>query len=67
MYNFIIQNPDWIRTGAGGMIARLVSGDGEKDPAPLGIVAHRPIQECTTDELFAELVRRALHSIGRHG
>ncbi len=57
-------SPEWVRTGIGGKEFQA-SGSAEKT-APLFVTAieRRPSAECTTDELLAELVRRALKSIG---
>jgi hypothetical protein len=52
-------NPHWIHTGVGGMIAGFYSGGCAISPTPLGLVACRPIQEYTTEELLAEILRRA--------
>lgn len=47
-------NPEWIRTGLGHRLLQtpaLVAAD------------RRPVEECTTDELVTEIVRRALRGM----
>lgn len=50
-------NPDWIRTGNSGRLLRPAEA---LEPMPLQAAAieFRPAQECSTDELLIELVRR---------
>lgn len=56
-------NPDWIRTGIGGKTLQPV--DETKSPFPVvTVIERRPMADCTTDELLAELVRRGLKIIG---
>lgn len=52
-------NPEWVRTGVGPM--RLGStGDQTSMPHVVKITEVRPPAECSSQELFTELVRRAL-------
>lgn len=44
-------NPEWIRTGLGHRLLQAPT---------LAAVDRRPVEECTTDELLTEIVRRAL-------
>jgi len=58
-------NPDWIRTGIGPKILQVVeNGDGGNVPAVLHVIEYRPAQDCSTDELLTELMRRTLKNIG---
>lgn len=56
-------NPDWVRSGLGNKILQVMEGGEPKVPDVVNIVERRPLQECTTDELVAEIVRRALKKI----
>lgn len=56
-------NPDWIRSGLGNKILQVIEGGEAKAPDVINVVERRPAQECTTDELVAEIVRRALKKI----
>ncbi len=55
-------NPNWILYGEGGKF--LVSTDAElPTPRVLRVTEVRPPRECSSRELFNELVRRALHEM----
>ena len=56
-------NPDWVRGGLGDMLLCAANSAKGATPAIINIVERRPAQECTTDELLVELVRRALKNI----
>lgn len=52
-------NPEWIRTGAGLM--RFSTGEANESlPYVVKITEVRPPAECSSQELFTELVRRAM-------
>lgn len=53
-------NPEWIRTGRGGKILQAVDKAERKHPVVVNSIERRPAEECTTDELLAEVIRRAL-------
>ena len=57
-------NPDWIRTGVGSKILQFAENGEGRPPAIINIIERRPAEDCSTDELLAELVRRALKNIG---
>lgn len=57
-------NPDWIRTGFGAMLIQDVDSAKNAAPAIINIIERRPAESCTTDELLAEIVRRAMKSMG---
>lgn len=53
-------NPDWILTGQGPRFMRpIVEADGEFPPVVYRVEV-RPPEDCSTQELFTELVRRSL-------
>ena len=56
-------NPDWIRTGLGGKILQAVDEAERQRSIVPNSIERRPAEECTTDELFAEIMRRAMKSI----
>lgn len=56
-------NPDWIRTGLGGRVVQTTGEAGRELPA-FTVIERRPAEDCTTDELLAEIMRRALKGIG---
>ena len=59
-------NPEWIRTGQGGRLMRSVECTGGLDATPGGsplqitAIERRPPEDCSTDVLLAEVLRRAL-------
>lgn len=53
-------NPEWIRTGQGGKILQAVDEAERSRPVVVNAIERRPAEECTTDELLAEIFRRAL-------
>ena len=55
-------NPEWIRTGQGGRTVRSTDAPGVS-PASAAVTS-RPAAECTTEDLLAEIMRRALKSVG---
>ena len=57
-------NPEWVRTGMGGKWIRFTENEEAKTPAVIRVIEHRPAPDCTTEELLAELVRRAIKSMG---
>lgn len=56
-------NPDWIRSGTGHKFIQTSFSGENKAPAIMHVVKYRPSRDCTTDELLAELVRRALKKV----
>lgn len=52
-------SPEWIRSGLGGKIVRTTD-EVEKQCPVFTVIERRPAEECTTDELLAEIVCRAL-------
>lgn len=56
-------NPEWVRTGHGSKTLQIIEGVESKVPEVINIVERRPAQDCTTDELVAEIVRRVLKKI----
>ncbi len=56
-------NPEWIRTGLGGRVVQTTDEAGRELPA-FTVTERRPAEDCTTDELLAEIMRRALKCIG---
>lgn len=54
-------NPGWVRSGLG---SKMLEALHDAEQAFLTVSARRPVEQCTTDELLAELVRRALSSMG---
>ena len=57
-------NPEWIYTGTGGQFLQpAVDGEEAAPPAVNTRTEFRPVADCTTDELLAEIVRRALKNI----
>lgn len=55
-------SPEWIRTGQGGMPAQPTDAAEGKSPVCTDMGCG-PVKCCTTEELFTELVRRALKNI----
>ena len=53
-------NPEWLRMGIGGKFVQISLEDEAKAATIVHAVKYRPPEDCTTDELFAELVRRVL-------
>jgi hypothetical protein len=51
-------NPDWILGGIGGKYLTMTNA--EEMPSVVHITKIRPPQECSTQELFTELVRRSI-------
>lgn len=56
-------NPEWVRTGLGGRMAWTTDETGVS-PASAAVTS-RPATECTTEDLMAEIMRRALKSVGQ--
>lgn len=56
-------NPEWVRTGLGGRMAWTTDETGVS-PASAAVTS-RPAAECTTEDLLAEIMRRALKSGGQ--
>lgn len=56
-------NPEWIRMGQGGKLLQAVDEAERQRPVVVNAIERRPAEECTTDELLAEIMRRALKSI----
>lgn len=57
-------NPDWSRTGLGNKILQIIEDGKVEAPEVINIIERRSAQECTTDELMTEIVRRSLKNIG---
>lgn len=57
-------NPEWLRMGIGGKFVQVSCEDEARAATIINVIKHRPAPDCTTDELFAELIRRALKNIG---
>lgn len=63
-------NPDWIRSGLGDRIFRAAASAASADapqgvvPPVIQVIERRPAEECGTDELLAELLRRAVKASG---
>ncbi|WP_291447895.1 helix-turn-helix domain-containing protein [Desulfovibrio sp.] len=57
-------NPEWIRSGLGSIFLQITEAGEVKAPEVINVVELRPAEDCTTDALLAELVRRALKTIG---
>ncbi|CAK7003378.1 MAG: hypothetical protein DELT_00124 [Desulfovibrio sp.] len=53
-------NPQWIRTGLGGKVLLAVDETGNIPVMSITAIERRPVEECTLDELVAELARRIL-------
>lgn len=56
-------NPEWVRMGQGGRMVRTRDEPGVS-PASAAVTS-RPAAECTTEDLLAEIMRRALKSGGQ--
>ena len=56
-------NPDWILTGQGARGLQPVDGYNLESSTVNCITQIRPPQECSTEDLVNELVRRALKSV----
>ena len=56
-------NPEWVRMGQGGRTVRTTDETGVS-PASAAVTS-RPATECTTEDLMAEIMRRALKSVGQ--
>lgn len=56
-------NPEWIRTGQGGKMLQAVDAKEGESPVVIKIVERRPSEECSTDELIAEIMRRSLKNL----
>lgn len=63
-------SPDWIMTGQGPRFMRAVEDIEESvkpestaPPVVVQAVERRPAEDCTTDELMAEIARRVLKTI----
>ena len=54
-------NPDWVRTGSGPI--RLGPAEARPLPQVVTVTQVRPPAECSAQELFTELVRRALEPL----
>ncbi len=54
-------NPDWVLCGSGGKY--LTATDAAEKPSVVRITEIRPPRECTTQELFDEMVRRSIRSL----
>ncbi len=57
-------NPDWIRMGAGSRWLQASSAAGEMPPTVTTVIERRSAEDCSTDELIAEVMRRALKVMG---
>lgn len=56
-------NPEWIRTGQGGKVLQAVDEVERQRPIVVNAIERKPAEDCTTDELLAEILRRMLKSI----
>lgn len=57
-------NPDWILTGQGAKGLQSVESNKVLESTKVYIRVIQPPQECTTDELVGEIMRRAAKSMG---
>lgn len=57
-------NPGWIRTGIGGKLVQTMMDDAGVEPPLFTVIERRPAKDCTTDELFAEIMRRGMKVMG---
>ena len=53
-------HPHWILTGEGPRLMRPVDASGAVLPEPARVTKVKPPEQCTMEELVAEIVRRAL-------
>ncbi len=51
-------SPAWVRTGVGGKMVQTSDAAGGLAPAFTAAIERRPAEECTTEELLAEIARR---------
>jgi len=56
-------NPEWVMTGEGKQWLQTDAEEAPQALPPVQKISYRPPQECTTDELLAELARRTLKSM----
>lgn len=56
-------NPEWLRQGIGGKFVQISLEDEAKAATIINVIKYRPAQDCTTDELVAELMRRAMKNM----
>ncbi len=61
LFEKVLINPDWIRHGAGPKYLNPAD-TGQNPPHIVRITEIRPPQECSAQDLFNELVRRALQA-----
>jgi len=55
-------NPEWILTGEGSQYLKPSKYQPPEHPHVAYLIEHRPPEECSSQELFSELVKRALSS-----
>lgn len=57
-------NPEWILTGQGPRLLAPINGEAATAPAPPGdVMQSSPPEQCTSQELVTELVRRSLAAL----
>lgn len=57
-------NPEWLRTGIGGKFVHLASDEEGQEASVMTVIEYRPMKECSTDDLLAELARRTMKRLG---